>query len=361
MRLKSVTLSWFRGAANSAALEANGKSVVIYGENASGKSSFVDAVEHAINGGKIGHLSHEESGERQERAIPNTHTPTDQKTSYAIKFLNGDEFSVRIKKDGAWTKSDKNNTALDTWNYRCTILRQDEVAAFIHDTKGQKYTALLPLLGLQHLENTAENLRKLTRSIEQQSHLDQKKGALSQLSSRRKAQFGDDDDNAILKRLELLYSAYCPTQTAPTDKTELCKEILTALNERISNSTLDQRQHIALMEIASIEFKPDVEAIREKSAKLAAAAEPLIEERLEVLEAAKSFASQITGKDSISCPACGQDVAVDNFKQHLSTEKERLEDIIRVYNEQNTAITRLSDNIKKLKSLLTKSEIKPWS
>ena len=45
MRIKAIQLSWFRGAADPVSLEPDCKSMVVYGVNGSGKSSFVDAVE----------------------------------------------------------------------------------------------------------------------------------------------------------------------------------------------------------------------------------------------------------------------------------------------------------------------------
>ncbi|MDO8700505.1 MAG: AAA family ATPase, partial [Deltaproteobacteria bacterium] len=62
MRIKSIELEWFRGAADPVTIEPDCKSLVVYGANGSGKSSFVDAVEYVLNDGKIGHLSHEYSG-----------------------------------------------------------------------------------------------------------------------------------------------------------------------------------------------------------------------------------------------------------------------------------------------------------
>lgn len=44
MRIKSINLAWFRGAVAPVALVAESKSLVVYGENGSEKSSFVDAV-----------------------------------------------------------------------------------------------------------------------------------------------------------------------------------------------------------------------------------------------------------------------------------------------------------------------------
>jgi len=69
VRLKSVRLNWFRGAASPVELPANGKSLVVYGQNGAGKSSFVDGIEYAINDGRLEHLRHEYSGRHQERAV----------------------------------------------------------------------------------------------------------------------------------------------------------------------------------------------------------------------------------------------------------------------------------------------------
>ena len=86
MRIKAITLSWFRGAADPVSLELDCKSMVVYGENGSGKSSFVDAIEYVLNDGRIMHLAHEYSGKHQERGVLNTHKPQDRKAEVRIKF-----------------------------------------------------------------------------------------------------------------------------------------------------------------------------------------------------------------------------------------------------------------------------------
>ena len=48
MRLKSLSLSWFRGAADEITLGAAGKSIVVYGPNGSGKSTIANLVERAL-------------------------------------------------------------------------------------------------------------------------------------------------------------------------------------------------------------------------------------------------------------------------------------------------------------------------
>src|SRR5437016_4805947 len=111
MRIKAIKLAWFRGAAETATLDLESKSMVVYGENGSGKSSFVDAVEYVLKGGKIGHLAHESSGKHQEKGIVNTHTPEGKKTELQIKFRDGSELKIEIKLNGTSTSSGSGSVA----------------------------------------------------------------------------------------------------------------------------------------------------------------------------------------------------------------------------------------------------------
>src|ERR1039457_5679508 len=105
MRIESIALAWFRGAADSVALDAGSKSIVVYGENGSGKSSFVDAVEHVLNAGRIGHLAHEYSGKHQEKAIINTHCPEGKSAEFEVKFKDASKLRVGIQRNGTSTSS----------------------------------------------------------------------------------------------------------------------------------------------------------------------------------------------------------------------------------------------------------------
>src|SRR5262245_43160285 len=118
MRIKAIELAWFRGAADVVSLEPDCKSMVVYGENGAGKSSFVDALEYVLNDGRISHLAHEYSGKNQVRAVPNTHRPRDQKTALRIVFKEGEELSVEIKPSGASTRSGDAGTGIENWDYQ---------------------------------------------------------------------------------------------------------------------------------------------------------------------------------------------------------------------------------------------------
>lgn len=100
MRIENIAITWFRGSADRIDLNTRSKSVVVYGENGSGKSSFVDAMEYALKSGRIGHLAHEYSGKHQEKGVINTHTPIDQITELSITFQKNVTISRQINRSG---------------------------------------------------------------------------------------------------------------------------------------------------------------------------------------------------------------------------------------------------------------------
>ena len=354
MRIKNIQLAWFRGAADAVSLEPDCKSIAVYGENGSGKSCFVDAVEYVLNDGKIGHLAHEYGGKHQERAIPNTHKPKSEKTELKFEFKDDSELKIEIMSDGSSKSSGAESIVIDSWDYRRTVLRQDEVADFIRDTKGDKYSALLPLLGLHRMEVAAENLRQLAKSVEQQSKLKEIKAILKEKEAKRKATFGADSDAQIFKKIEEVHCKYCPDKPATEDPLSRCIESETAIERRIKDFSADQRRHLALQDAAEVNLKGQVDAVRAASAKLADSVELLIAEKLEVLESTRKFVEKIGTDGEIKCPACGRSIPVEDFQGHIQAERERLQDILGTFETRKASIATLCDAIKLLKSYLGK-------
>ncbi len=334
--------------------------MVVYGENGSGKSCFVDAVEYLLQGGRIRHLAHEYSGKRQEKGVINTHTPKDRKTEVRIRFKDGAKLSAEVKRDGTYMSSGAEGVAFGSWYYRRIVLRQEEVAAFISSTKGDKYSALLPLLGLDQMEVAAENLRQLAKSVEKESKLSETRFKLQAVATKRKETFGADDDEQILLRIGKLHATYCSDKATTTDPVARCNELEAAIRTRISESTADVRRYATLQEAAGMKLHDHIDAVRSASAKLAGAVEPLIAEKLEVLQSAAVFVEKLEDEKEVKCPACGRPIPVEEFLAHVAAEKERLQEVIATFETRKTAIERLCDTVKSLKSSLGKADVKSW-
>jgi hypothetical protein len=359
MRIKALRLAWFRGAADAVTLATDGKSWGIYGCNGAGKSSFVDSIEYGINGGKIAHLVSEYSGRHQEKAIPNTHTPANCNTEFWIKFQDDSELNVKIARNGTHARVGADAVKMQDWDYRRIVLRQDEVAEFIRSRKGEKYSALLPLFGLHELEVAAENLRQLARSVETQARLPQKQGALGQMTAKRRQVFGNVSDAAIGARIEALYQKYCPSGQVST-ALDCCKELEAAVTSRIGALTAENQRHFVLRSLAELDFPGAVEAVRDTNAQLAGSVEPLITEKLAVLQSADALAAKLEDGDEIHCPACGKPIAADEFKAHVEAERQRLGNIITVFDQRRGVVSTLIDRLKALKTALGKSELAEW-
>lgn len=359
MRFKSITLSWFRGAADPVVLDTGLKSIVVYGQNGSGKSCFVDAVEYAVNSGKISHLSHEYSGTKQEKGVRNTHTPNGTSSDFSITFKDDTEIKIVIAPNGSHTRSGTATLDIGAWDYRRTVLRQDEIARFIASSKGSKYSDLLPLLGLHDLEIAAENVRQLIKTTEKESKLGEKRGAAGVIAAKRKQTFGDATDAEIIEQVGSLHKKCC--SASPTlDPLEQCDEIIAALNARIASLSAENQRHLLLKSIGDQDLASLVGAVREMSGKLAGSVEPLIAEKLEVLQAAAVYARKLVDGESIGCPACGQKISPPDFKAHVKSEEARLKEIITVFESRRAAIGNLVHTLKDLASALNRSELATW-
>ncbi len=360
MRIKTVKVAWFRGAADSITLDPNSKSMVVYGENASGKSSFVDAIEYVIHEGKIKHLAHEYSGRYQEKGVINTHTPKNKKTEIHIKFQDGSELATEINKKGTFTSSGAATIAMNSWDYQRTVLRQDEVASFIHVTKGSKYSTLLPLFGLHELEVAAENIRQLVKSVEQQSKLSEIKTAITMVEAKRKAEFGEADDDHIDTRIKTLHTKYCAKNVDTTDPIDRCSELEASLNTRIASFSADQKRHFTLQGVADLNLQNNVDDVRTANDKLAGAIEPFIKEKLQVLQSANLFVDKLEDEKEVICPACGRAIPVEEFQAHVTSENERLQEISDTFNTRKAAIGVLCNTLTSLQSGLSKTDVVSW-
>ena len=360
MRIKSIQLAWFRGAAAPVSLEPNCKSMVVYGENGSGKSSFVDAVEYVLKGGSIEHLRTEYSGTHQVYAVLNTHKPEKENTELQIKFQDDSELNMVVDPKGPSKSSGAEDIAIGSWEYRQTILRQNEVSDFIHDTKGRKYSALLPLFGLHDMEVAAENLRKLAKHLKTESGIKEKQTNLTQIENQRIQTFGTQSYEQIVEAVDNLFGEYCLDGSSSNDEVSRSQELEIAINNRINGYSADNRRHVLLKGVTELKLRSHVDSVRSSSVKLAGSLEPHISETLAVLQATGALLDGLGDKEQLECPACGQMIGVDAFREHVKTESDRLKDINDMFTDYRTATGTLCDTLNSLKANLCKPDLKTW-
>ncbi len=355
-RVQELKLSWFRGAAELSVYPINGQSVVIYGENGSGKSSFVDGVELLIEG-KCEHLSHEYSGTYQEKGLFNTHRPPGATTSVALIFTDGSDVAVSMSAPSKPVPAGSAKARIKGWSLARSVLRQDEIATFIKATKLDKYSALLPLLGLGHLEIAAENVRQLAKAVADKGALKQKQGKLDAALLARSKTFGEKTDEEINATVEGIYVRYL--NEGEIDHAEQRTKASAEIERQQSNLSKEERQYTALKALADFEISTEIASLEAASAKLGSLAEVLVQERLAVVNAADKFADKVDA-EAVECPACGTNVRTANLRAHIAAEKERLRDIQDADDAYKLALGKFCDAVLRLKLAWQNAELAAW-
>lgn len=357
MRIRELTLSWFRGAAAEATLPTSDKSMVVFGPNGAGKTSFVDGIEFLLNKGKIDHLSHEYA-RRLDDAVVNTHAPATATRRVALKTDDGSEVAASIAPGGAPRFSGEEVVA--GWSKRRVVLRQDEVSEFVHQSKGDKYSALLPLIGLGPLETVAANVRALAKRFKEEAKLDRLAAELDRMKEDWGRAFPGMDRAAVGEAIKELHLNYLPGETMPGSIGSALAALRPVLEARVAGLTKEHAQHLHITTAHEAGLSECVAEAVLASEKAAALAQPLLEERLAVLKSASAFGSKIQDDDTIACPACGSSVLAADFNAHVAAESARLESATTAFEVRRAAFSRLANAVATAKSALGRPDMDAW-
>jgi hypothetical protein len=132
------------------------------------------------------------------------------------------------------------------------------------------------------------------------------------------------------------------------------------LEYRISKFSVDQQRYHWLLDLKALDVAAKIQSVRTAALELFDDIEPLINERLEVLQAAASSAEKLEDPDEVTCPACEQTVSVGAFQAHVQAEQVRLKDMIDRLNTKRAALFVLSDAVKATKTTLDRPELAAW-
>ena len=180
------------------------------------------------------------------------------------------------------------------------------------------------------------------------------------MDTRRKETSGTQDYNGIVKLIHNLYTEYHKDNPAISDPLARCNDLDNTIDNQIKDYSADNQQHIFLREVATSSLQDNVQAVRAFSVDLAGSLEPSILEKLGVLGSATLFVDGLGPIDIVDCPACGQSLSVDAFRQHVKEESDRLNDINKTFTTYKAAIGTVRSSLDSLKSTLDKPSLKAW-
>ncbi|HET8646427.1 MAG TPA: AAA family ATPase, partial [Vicinamibacteria bacterium] len=154
-RLQRLVMSAFRGVPGEMAVDfGQGQSIVVYGDNGTGKSTIADALEWYFTG-QIELLTHEG---RQ----------------HAVRNLGGGRKGpptfVEVATDGALGgrlayPDEREAATLEAAARETFLLRGRTLADFINKTKTEKWKALVEILRLDAIESLREDLQRARNEL----------------------------------------------------------------------------------------------------------------------------------------------------------------------------------------------------
>jgi energy-coupling factor transporter ATP-binding protein EcfA2 len=364
MRVSSIDLSWFRGAGESITLNTNLKSVVVYGANGSGKSSFADALEYIVMKGKIGHLKHEYSGSKQEKGVINTHRPDGWNSTIVLSLDGKMKLAVKIAQDGTPTFSSTPSDFVDfvqSWQLERLLLRQDEVANFITDTKGHKYSVLLPLLGLDNLETAADNVSKLKKHINDLSEVLSKKIELQQKKKNVERYLSGVADDVAYSALRAIATKYDIDTDRISGHDQLLNSVQTSVKARIDSMTPEIVRHTLLKKIHEQNLQNMLSDAIEKRNIIRDKIDELLNTRIQILQSAQKYNDNLKeDAEDIQCPACGISIAKAEFETHVKSELAKLQELCSARDSAGQALQNLRNSITQTLTDFNDENLQQW-
>lgn len=152
-RVTQITMEAFRGVRDAFEIDLpQGHSLLVYGENGTGKSSLADAIEWYFTG-EIELLAKE----GREHAVKHLAAPP--KTQPRVAIATTGELG------GACTPKKANKPAIEAAARETYLLRGRTIADFVDKSKGEKWSALQRLLGLGAIDELRADLQKARNEL----------------------------------------------------------------------------------------------------------------------------------------------------------------------------------------------------
>jgi len=345
LRIKNLKAKYFRGIVEND-LEFNGKSVILFGENGQGKSSFVDALEFLFKG-KVSYLEEAQTTSTS-RHVP--HISSDRKNcEVEIEFQDGSKI-IRNFRQGLSQIPTHTQTYFQQGVKSPFILRRKYLLDFILAQPASRYEKLAALIRISDLEKVelslmrkkdqlkedVERIRHNFRDVQEQSEkllgikVKSQEQLLASLNKKLKSFHQlplNSFDKIAQRKTDAISSAKSPEEM--TKATEISKVI--GVVEQLKNKMVTFNKHKVFWDKIS-NLQQDKEKLKELMFK-------------QLLEQGQNLIKQI---DLAKCPLCLQPIDRDEVLKSIEERLSSLEDIKKQMNEIKTVRISLQEDLREI-------------
>ena len=360
VKIKKINIKAFRGIPD-LEMEIDGKSLLLRGENGTGKSSIVDAIEFFFTG-KISHLEGVRSLSLNRHGPHVNFTPDD--VSVEITFNPGNISLVR-------TFSSEPSPPAQFSDYfqvtqkRTFILRRSQILEFIVNQPAERFRAIGSIIGIEPLDNVELEMMRLRDELK--GKIDSREKYIKELFRYLSDDITKDitDVDGILPALnEILQESRLP----PIESLEKIDEYLEKIfkTTKIAQNTdnivevINEILEITSTPFISQEIIDDIQNVNERI-------KPLLSDKTRIeLHVAGLLESgrKIIEQDKMDiCPLCEQRIDRERLllriKERLNTFKELSDKAAEVRSSSASIIESLEKALNKLQSITSKIESLP--
>jgi DNA repair exonuclease SbcCD ATPase subunit len=171
IKIKSLKIKGLRGIKEELTLDPDKNSLLLYGENGSGKSSITDAVEWFYTN-RIAHLVSEEIGRSGLEALRNIFLKNEEEGAIAVEFTDNrfdSERSIFYKKESLQSRVSNSSETFKEYlkesQEENLFLRHRNLVDFILVSKKEKLDTLSGIIGFSEVSKVRDTLRRMAGDL----------------------------------------------------------------------------------------------------------------------------------------------------------------------------------------------------
>lgn len=367
IKIDKIEIEGIRGVQSKLELPLYGKSVVLYGDNGSGKSSISDSLEWFYTN-RVSHLSSAEIDLKD--ALRNINKSEDEDSNVSLSFVKSSIFDAErklISKKGK-LNAELSNTTDSFKEYLLKSesenlwLRYQYLTNFIDTTKSDKLKYLSDIIGYSEVTKKKDILRKsysgITSEIKSQNYEAQTNAQKSVLIEKLGAAISQEKNlfETIQEKIKPL------NQEIEIDSFEAIDKVLQILKDSSDKQILEELSFLEKVklftDILSSEselINSSYETLSKEFNKIAADVNSIMQTfYADFIKAGSHIVSKFHKEDK--CPFCLQSKNLEQLKAELSTRLSEIEESsekLKTFNNaQRDSLAIADERIKRIDSLL---------